>query len=62
MSRFMFCDAIGPWHPWFAWRPVNTITHGWVWLKTIERQRVQTKWLLPGPINQFWDYRPLEAK
>ena len=35
--------------------------HGWVWLRTIERQRVQSKLHLSGPIDQCWDYRPLEA-
>ena len=61
MTR-LFYGPVGPWHRWFAWRPVNTITHGWVWLRTIERQRVQTKLNLPGPIDQRWDYRPLTTR
>lgn len=56
-SRLMFCTAVGPWHRWFAWRPVNTVTHGWRWLRYVERQRVQSKVSLPGPLVSFWDYR-----
>lgn len=26
-----------PWHPWFAWRPVKTISREWVWLEWVER-------------------------
>lgn len=29
----------GPWHRWWAWRPVRTWAHGWVWLRTVERRR-----------------------
>lgn len=29
--------SIGPWHRWFAWRPVWTMQTGWLWLRMIER-------------------------
>lgn len=54
----LFADPIGPWHPWFAWHPVDTVTHGYVWLKVVERRRIQSKPDLPGPIWQTWQYRP----
>lgn len=46
----------GPWHPWFAWRPVRTHWHGWRWLVTVERQ----KWIgwTGGGTSTGWDYRP----
>lgn len=45
----------GPWHRWFAWRPVNTLTYGWRWLTTVERRR----WLADVPgAPAGWDYRP----
>jgi hypothetical protein len=53
----MFYDPVGPWHRWFAWRPVDTITHGWKWLRMVERRRIQSKLHLPGPIDQGWQYR-----
>ena len=27
--------TIGPWHRWFAWRPVLTEQHGWRWLRVV---------------------------
>ena len=59
MTR-LFYTPIGPWHDWFAWYPVDTVTHGWKWLRTVQRQRIQSKWSLPGPVDQCWDYRPKE--
>lgn len=53
----LFYNAIGPWHRWFAWRPVDTVTHGWIWLRVVERRRIQLKLSLPGPIRQDWQYR-----
>lgn len=53
----LFYDAIGPWHRWFAWRPVDTVTHGWAWLRNVERRRIQLKLFLPGPVDQAWQYR-----
>lgn len=57
MSAPLFYGPIGPWHRWFAWRPVNTVTHGWKWLRPVERRRVQSKMHLTGLIDQCWQYR-----
>jgi hypothetical protein len=44
---------------WFAWRPVNTLTHGWRWLCWIERKRIMCN--TEGDIRlvgwSFWLYR-----
>lgn len=53
----MFYDPVGPWHRWFAWRPVDTVTHGWRWFRVVERRRIQSKMYLPGPVDQGWQYR-----
>lgn len=42
----------GPWHPWFAWRPVRTDWHGWKWLVHLERR------MWRGGGTHGWDYRP----
>lgn len=42
----------GPWHPWFAWRPVRTDWHGWKWLVPLERR------MWRGGGTHGWDYRP----
>ena len=51
--------ATTPWMPWFAWHPVDTLTHGWRWLCWVERQRIMCN--TNGPINligwSFWMYR-----
>lgn len=45
----------GPWHDWFAWRPINSYWYGWRWLCWVERRR----WIGNGPnTGQGWDYRP----
>lgn len=59
--HLMFYDPIGTWHRWFAWRPVDTVTHGWVWLRAVERRRIQLKLHLPGLIDQGWQYRKVAA-
>lgn len=44
----------GTWHQWFAWRPVNTVLHGWAWLRMVERRR----WFADVPGSpDGWDYR-----
>ena len=48
---------VGPWHYWFAWRPVNTHTYGWRWLRTVKRARrypPEHKGIYP-----YWVYLPL---
>ena len=49
----------GPWHRWFAWRPVKTDWHGWRWLTTVERRY----WIGQHPATPTgWDYRPVKPK
>lgn len=39
------CDPWdGPWHRWFAWRPVWTV-YGWTWLRVVERRFVWKPYL-----------------
>ena len=46
----------GPWHPWFAWRPVRTDWYGWRWLRIVERRG----WRGAGYYG--WDYRPAKEQ
>jgi hypothetical protein len=34
--------VVAPWKPWFAWRPVNTISGKRVWCTTIYRRCINT--------------------
>ena len=45
---------VRPWHPWFAWHPVN-VQDEWIWLERVERQ-VDAY----GATLRFYDYRRLE--
>lgn len=54
----------GPWHLWFAWFPVDTVTHGWRWLRPVERRLVQSEGSMPmgdplpsGTFDRAWQYR-----
>lgn len=55
--RPMFGTAIGPWHEWFAWRPVETHDFGWVWMRWVWRQRYMKNSHLDGPDFRWWFYR-----
>ena len=44
----------GPWHRWFAWRPVQTVDRGWRWLRFVQRRRFQLKPYLHGA--EFWSW------
>lgn len=52
MSIFVY----GPLVPYFAWRPVNTIDAGWVWLRPIYRRRQATAPHISGPDGRWWQY------
>ena len=52
----MFADPIGPWHVWFAWRPIRTTDGRLMWLRRVLRRRCQMHDYLPGPLDQFWQY------
>lgn len=52
-----FGDPIGPWRPWFAWRPIRTFDWAWCWWKPVVRRRVQKHDYLPyGAPEQWWQY------
>lgn len=51
------------WEAWFAWRPVQTLSGRWVWLRTIERRwnpninfRILAAWD-PGDYDGAYEYR-----
>lgn len=48
----------GPWHRWFAWRPVKTEQHGWRWLRTVERALSYPPIGVPFAPDPWWTYRP----
>ena len=52
-----FGVAIGPWHEWFAWRPVETHDYGWTWMRWGWRQRYMKKPHLDRPDMRWWFYR-----
>ena len=54
----MMADAYGPWHRWFAWRPVRTQQHGWRWLCTVERRQLTGPTFSPYDSPHLWLYRP----
>lgn len=47
----------GPWHHWFAWRPVRTEQHGWRWLRTVEvaLPRIGAKFTYKQRANPYYD-------
>ena len=51
-----FGRPIGPWHRWFAWRPVNTVDRGWRWLIPTWRRRFQPHAYLDGPTFEWFLY------
>ena len=45
----------GPWHAWFAWRPVWTRYHGWQWGCMLRRRRWWAPLGVPGA-HEGWEY------
>lgn len=56
VSEPAFGDPVGPWHRWFAWRPVRTVDRGLRWLRPLWRRRYQTKGHLPGPTYHWFHH------
>jgi hypothetical protein len=52
----MFGFPISKWHLWFAWRPVQTIDRGWVWLRPVWRRRIELKPFLQGGPSRWFQY------
>lgn len=57
----MFGDPIGDWHRVFAWLPIDTVDRGWVWLRFVERRRIQLHSYLRGGLDRWWQYRALRT-
>lgn len=38
--RPAFGVPVSAWWRWFAWRPVESVDRGWVWLRPVWRRRV----------------------
>lgn len=53
----MFGSPIGPWHDWFAWKPVRTYDERLVWFRWVRRRNIQLHSYLPsrGP-DRWWQY------
>ncbi|WP_123702305.1 hypothetical protein [Rathayibacter sp. PhB127] len=45
--------AFSRWHRYFAWRPIQTVDRGWVWLRMVNRRRIQKHDYLSGGAD-FW--------
>ncbi len=48
------------WSPYFAWRPVKTINHEWIWLEWAERIKFRAPEIEPyAPFSFFggWCFR-----
>ena len=56
----LFGHPIGPWHRWFAWRPIETVDRGWRWLVPTWRRRFQTRPHLDGP-RMTWFLHVIEG-
>ena len=53
----LFGEPLSPWHWWFAWRPVQTWDHRWVWLRRIQRRFIQKhEYLSHGGNDWWWQY------
>jgi hypothetical protein len=48
---------LGPYHEWFAWRPVQTYDRGYVWMRYVWRRRIQKHDYLDGPDMRWWQYK-----
>lgn len=51
-----FGNPITPWFRVFAWRPVQTVDRGTVWLRRVYKRRIQTKEYLQGASEWWWQY------
>jgi len=57
----LFGEPIGPWHKWFAWRPVRTYDGRIVWGRYVLRRRIQKKLHLHRGLEQWWQYLAILA-
>lgn len=50
---------VGPWHDWFAWRPVRTDDFGWQWCRKLRRRRCRAGYEVTGAFvveAVYWQY------
>lgn len=47
---------MAPWHLWYAWHPVRTRHHGWMWFRTVWRQQRWSPESIPGGQFRYWEY------
>ena len=50
---------VGPWHDWFAWRPVHTDYFGWQWCRKLRRRRCLSGYETTGAFvveRACWQY------
>lgn len=53
----IFGDPIGPWHWWFAWKPIRTYDARIAFLRWVRRRCIQKHAYLPGGgPDQWWQY------
>jgi hypothetical protein len=56
-----FGAPVGPWHRWFAWRPVRTFDMRLVWLRWVGRRCIQKHDYITGGGDFWWQYSVLKA-
>lgn len=62
----MFGTPISGWSRAWAWKPVHTLDHGYIWLRVYWRRRIHKKQHLDGGADFWWqniqklmyDFRP----
>jgi len=54
--RPLFGEPVGPWHDWFAWKPVHTYDQRLVWLRWVKRRCIQKHSYLTGGADFWFQY------
>lgn len=52
----MFGDPVGPWHQWFAWKPVRSYDQRLIWLRRCWRRTIQKHQYLYGGADFWFQY------
>jgi hypothetical protein len=50
----MFGNPISSWSRAWAWKPVHTLDHGYIWLRFYWRRRIHKKQFLHGGADFWW--------
>lgn len=50
----MFGTPVSGWTRAWAWKPVHTLDHGYIWMRPYWRRRIQKKQGLPGSVDFWW--------